>query len=82
LIALKAAEFAYLKERRTETPMMLLDDVFGELDDIRTQRLLRFLDTAGQTFITTAKGELFDIVGGENCRRFTVAQGTLVYEKV
>jgi DNA replication and repair protein RecF len=82
LIALKAAEFAYLKERRTETPMMLLDDVFGELDDIRTRCLLQFLSTAGQAFITAATEALFNTIAGENCRRFTVAHGTLLYEKV
>jgi DNA replication and repair protein RecF len=82
LIALKAAEFAYLKERRIETPMLLLDDVFGELDDIRTGCLLRFLGTAGQTFITAAKENLFNTVSGENCKRFMVDHGTLVYEKV
>jgi DNA replication and repair protein RecF len=82
LIALKAAEFAYLKEVRGETPIMLLDDVFGELDDIRTRCLLRFLETAGQTFITAAKEALFNTVSGDNCKRFTVVNGTLVYEKV
>jgi DNA replication and repair protein RecF len=82
LIALKAAEFAYLKELRGETPIMLLDDVFGELDDIRTRCLLRSLKHAGQTFITAAKEALFNAVSADNCKRFTVANGTLVYEKV
>jgi DNA replication and repair protein RecF len=82
LIALKAAEFAYLKELRRETPIMLLDDVFGELDDIRTRCLLRFLKQAGQTFITAAKEALFSAASVDNCKRFTVANGTLVYEKV
>jgi DNA replication and repair protein RecF len=82
LIALKAAEFAFLKERRGEAPMMLLDDVFGELDNARTRCLLRLLGTAGQTFITAAKETLLDTIGGENCRRFTVSHGSLVYEKV
>jgi len=82
LIALKAAEFAYLKRQRNETPMMLLDDVFGELDDIRTGCLLRFLETVGQTFVTAAKGKLFNVLPIENCRKFTVAHGTLVCEKV
>jgi DNA replication and repair protein RecF len=82
LIALKAAEFAYLKDCRAETPIMLLDDVFGELDDIRTRCLLQFLDTAGQTFITAAKKTVLDTIGGENCRKFTVSHGSLVYEKV
>jgi DNA replication and repair protein RecF len=82
LIALKAAEFTYLKKLRGETPIMLLDDVFGELDDIRTRCLLRFLKQAGQTFITAAKEALFNAVSVDSCKRFTVANGTLVCEKV
>lgn len=82
LIALKAAEFAYLRDRRRETPIMLLDDVFGELDEVRTRCLLRFLETVGQTFITAARDTIFSAGAVDNCRRFTVAHGALLYEKV
>lgn len=82
LIALKAAEFAYLKDRRRETPVMLLDDVFGELDEVRTTCLLRFLETVGQTFITAARDSIFSAGSIDNCRRFTIAHGALLYEKV
>ncbi|MEK6570891.1 MAG: DNA replication/repair protein RecF [Bacteroidota bacterium] len=82
LIGLKAAEFAYLRECRMEKPIMLLDDVFGELDDIRTRCLFRFLETVGQTFITAAKDVIFSAVPWDSCRKFTVAHGSLLYEKV
>jgi len=59
LIALKIAEFFYLKERRNEVPMFLLDDVFSELDDNRSRLLLDTVASLGQTFITTTEESVF-----------------------
>ncbi|MBW7887389.1 MAG: DNA replication/repair protein RecF [Bacteroidetes bacterium] len=59
LIALKAAEFFYLKERCEETPVFLLDDVFSELDEERSKKLLTLVETLGQTFITTTSENIF-----------------------
>jgi DNA replication and repair protein RecF len=60
LNALKIAEFFYLKDRCRETPIMLLDDVFSELDEQRSSRLLKFLETLSQTVITSTNQHLFD----------------------
>jgi DNA replication and repair protein RecF len=57
VLALKMAELAYI-ERQTETrPMLLLDDVFSELDDSRRRFLL---DTLGgyQSVITTTNADV------------------------
>jgi DNA replication and repair protein RecF len=59
LIALKIGEFYYLKERCQETPVMLLDDIFSELDENRAQHLLNYVDALSQTFITTTNPHLF-----------------------
>jgi DNA replication and repair protein RecF len=59
LVALKVAEFFYLKERVGEIPVFLLDDVFSELDSIRAERLISFLGTLGQTFITATSEQIF-----------------------
>lgn len=56
LLALKVAEFHFLKEHTAETPVLLLDDVFGELDASRAHAMLELLPSLGQTFIT-ATGE-------------------------
>lgn len=55
LIALKMAEFWSLKEMCGETPIVLLDDIFSELDRERTNRLIEQMATIGQTFITTTE---------------------------
>src|SRR5262249_5999941 len=53
LVALKIGEFFYLKERRGEPPIFLLDDIFSELDEHRSAHLLNFVSELSQTFITS-----------------------------
>lgn len=60
LVALKLGEFFYLKERCAETPIVLLDDVFSELDEHRSRRLLDHVGEIHQTFITSTAPQLFD----------------------
>ena len=54
LFALKLAEFAILKEQKGFAPILLLDDVFENLDATRMQNLLHKVCVAenGQVFIT------------------------------
>ncbi len=73
LVALKLAEFEYLKERCRETPMLLLDDVLSELDEHRAVRLLKEAAQAGQTFITSTDRRPF--VDSGSYRRFMVNAG-------
>lgn len=79
LVALKAAEFFYLKERCRETPVFLLDDVFSELDEHRSRRLLTLTESLGQTFITAVSEKVFGGAewNGER-RRFPIAGGSLI----
>jgi DNA replication and repair protein RecF len=53
LIAIKFAEFQYLLEKKNETPIILFDDIFSELDNIRIARVLELLSNSkAQIFIT------------------------------
>jgi DNA replication and repair protein RecF len=54
LISLKLAEHRYLDTHLDEPPILLLDDVFSELDDDRLANVLQLVGGAGQTFITSA----------------------------
>ena len=83
LVALKVAEFFYLKERCTETPIILLDDVFTELDETRSQKLIALIDSLGQSFITTTNEHVFrDAIRWDDARRrFMIRKGTAVPQR-
>ncbi len=78
LVAMKIAEYSYMRERHNETPMFLLDDVFSELDAGRVHRILSFAGRLGQVMITTTEGTVFgsSIAWGKQNRRFIVERGT------
>jgi DNA replication and repair protein RecF len=52
VLALLLAEAAVLAERRGAPPLLLLDDVFSELDAGRRRALLAALPSSGQTLIS------------------------------
>ena len=54
MFALKLAEFELLKLNKGFAPLLLLDDVFEKLDDLRMQNLLHWVcnENDGQVFIT------------------------------
>jgi DNA replication and repair protein RecF len=52
-LALRLGGHELVQETRGVDPLLLLDDVFSELDPLRSDRLLRLLP-AGQTLVTTA----------------------------
>lgn len=52
-LALRLAGHELVHQRRGVDPLLLLDDVFSELDPVRSNRLLALLPT-GQTLVTTA----------------------------
>ena len=59
LVALKVAEFHFLRERLGERPVFLLDDVFSELDGRRSRRILELVTNLGQAVITTTDANVF-----------------------
>jgi DNA replication and repair protein RecF len=79
LIALKLAEFFYLKERCSETPILLLDDVLSEMDGRRSQRLLETVAGLGQVLITSTDERTlnWEPVRIARPRKFFVKQGTV-----
>jgi DNA replication and repair protein RecF len=53
ILALKLAELELLTERHGRPPLLLLDDVFSELDPERRAHLVRRIGALPQAFITT-----------------------------
>ncbi|MCE9538797.1 MAG: DNA replication and repair protein RecF, partial [Bacteroidetes bacterium] len=54
LIALKLAQFDFIKSIKQVTPILLLDDIYDKLDDLRVKQLMELVcsDNFGQLFIT------------------------------
>ena len=55
VLSLKLAHYEYLRQLLEETPILLLDEIFSDLDQNRLDFILKLLPQLGQTFITTAK---------------------------
>ena len=75
VLALKMAEMEFLAEGAGEYPVLLLDDVFSELDDSRRGNLLEKMSRPVQTLITSTntnplrdlrvRGKRFQVAGGK-----------------
>jgi recombinational DNA repair ATPase RecF len=63
--------------------VILLDDVFTELDDTRSRKLLALIDSLGQSFITTTSEQVFHgaIRWNDARRKFSILNGAAVYER-
>jgi len=83
LVALKVAEFFYLREQCQETPVLLLDDVFSELDGPRSEKLLALTANLGQTFITATDEQRFSTASkqGNDFARYFVRKGKVTFAK-
>jgi DNA replication and repair protein RecF len=59
LIALKLAQFEFIKKQSNVTPILLLDDVFDKLDERRVSQIIALVNTDGfgQIFITDTHSE-------------------------
>lgn len=59
LIALKLAQFDFIKAKNEVTPILLLDDIFDKLDELRVAQLIELVDNEnfGQLFISDTHAE-------------------------
>ena len=75
VLAFKLSEIEILKKYKETTPILLLDDIFSELDDNKKNNLLKYISRDIQTIITTtdlnnldnkliSKSKLFNINNG------------------
>ncbi len=55
LLAWKLAEAVYLESHTGHAPVMLMDDIFAELDKRRAEALMDLVASFGQVFITSAR---------------------------
>jgi DNA replication and repair protein RecF len=59
LIALKLAQFEFVKKESGEKPILLFDDIFDKLDQFRVEKIIQMVNNNdfGQLFITDTHAE-------------------------
>ena len=83
LIALKLAQFDFLKRTGSNTtPLLLLDDIFDKLDASRVEQIIKLVagDSFGQIFITDTNREHLDKILSkmeQDYKIFSVDAGTV-----
>ncbi len=77
ILALKLAEVEWLRARGGEWPVLLLDEVFSELDIRRREDLLADLARADQVFTTASDPEMLPAAYRRRAQSWWVEGGTL-----
>ena len=80
-LALRLAEAEYLAETRGDDPIILLDDVFSEMDDGRRERVLQKVARYRQTLVTTTAVGPVRAALGDGAAYFRVADGGVFNEE-
>ena len=78
ILALKLAEVMIFKEKDGDYPILLLDDIFSELDVDKRNRLVKYILDDVQTIITTTDIELLDKSLIDKAKVFVVENGKIL----
>ena len=60
VLALKLAEYHYIKDKVVTSPILLLDDILSELDSARVIKIISHLNDFSQIFLTSTDKNYFD----------------------
>jgi DNA replication and repair protein RecF len=74
LIALKLAQFEFIKQQANITPILLLDDIFDKLDENRVAQIIDLVnnDEFGQIFITDTHAERTENILKEGNKQYQI----------
>lgn len=78
VLALKLSELDIITEKTGENPVLLLDDVLAELDDLRQNYLLKSINSDTQTIITSVDTVLFENEFLNDVRIYKIVDGNLL----
>lgn len=77
VIAFKLAEISIFKEKTGQVPILLLDDIFSEIDSKKKRKLISFIPEDVQTIITTTDLKNINKKLLENSKIFEVFCGNI-----
>jgi len=75
IVSLAIAQFNLIKDKIQEVPIILIDDLFSEIDDERENRIIKYLNQLGQIFITATSSHNDDYNGVKD-RYYFIESGT------
>ena len=82
VIALKLAEYHFLKDNLENSPVLLLDDLLSELDSMRVSKIVSHLKEYGQIFLTTTStdyaDDLKDFYSNDEIDYFQIENGRVI----
>lgn len=76
ILAIKLSEIELFKQYKKNNPILLLDDVFSELDDVKKNNLVKYIDDDIQVIITTT--ELKNVNKFKSASIFKIKNGELL----
>lgn len=83
VVALKLAQFDFLRQATSTTPILLLDDIFDKLDSSRVEQIMKLVleKDFGQIFVTDTNREHLDEIltrTNSNYHLYKVAKGEVI----
>lgn len=78
ILALKLSEIEIFKSYKNTSPILLLDDVFSELDDKKKNNLLYYIDEKIQTIITTTDLKNIKKSIVDKAKLFKIKEGKII----
>lgn len=78
ILSLKLSEIYVFKEVTNDYPILLLDDIFSELDVNKRNRLVKYILSDVQTIITTTDLNMIDKSLVKNAKTFIIEDGKIV----
>ena len=78
VLALKLSELDIITDKTGDEPILLLDDVLAELDDIRQNYLLKSIGSNTQTIITSVDTILFEDEFLKDVQIYKIDNGNIV----
>lgn len=77
VLTLKLSEIEVFKRYRNSTPILLLDDIFSEIDKGKRDNLLKYINKDIQTIITTTEIDNIDEHFIKNAKLFQINNGKI-----
>ena len=78
IISMKFAELELFKQQKGYYPILILDDLFSELDEEKIQNILNFITKDIQVFITTTNVNHLGCVDRKSYRSFHIENGQIM----